>query len=64
MYIVLGMKLGDSTKGQIGVPETMITSAVSGVIYALFAGQPLIITGKYKVLLNCKMFTCSMWLLS
>ena len=37
--------IGGETKGQIGVPETMITSAVSGLLYALFAGQPLIITG-------------------
>ena len=37
--------MGGETRGQIGVPETMITSAVSGLLYALFAGQPLIITG-------------------
>ena len=36
---------GGETEGQIGVPETMITSAISGLLYALFAGQPLIITG-------------------
>ena len=37
---------GGETEGQIGVPETMITSAISGLLYALFAGQPLIITGR------------------
>ena len=46
-YIIL-LQIGDSTNNQIGVSETMIVSAVSGVLYSLFAGQPLIITGKYS----------------
>ena len=49
LYIYFIFKLADATKQQIGVPETMIVSAVSGVIYALFSGQPLIITGKNNV---------------
>ena len=41
---------GGETEGQIGVPETMITSAISGLLYALFAGQPLIITGRKTII--------------
>lgn len=43
--VTFGGLTGDATKGQIGVPETLITSAVAGVLFALFSGQPLIITG-------------------
>lgn len=43
--IAFGGLTGDKTKGLIGIPETLIMSAVGGLLFALFAGQPLIITG-------------------
>ena len=43
--IAFGGLLGSKTQGLIGIPETIITSAVAGILFALFAGQPLIITG-------------------
>ena len=43
--VAFGGLTGDVTNDQIGVPETLITSAVSGVVFALFSGQPLVITG-------------------
>ena len=43
--IAFGGLLSVMTDGQIGVVETIIASAVGGIIYALFAGQPLTILG-------------------
>ena len=44
--IAFGGLMAEKTEGRIGIPETLIVSAVSGVLFALFAGMPLIITGK------------------
>ena len=44
--IAFGGLLGEKTEGYIGIPETLIISSVSGIIFSLFAGMPLIITGK------------------
>eukprot|EP00094_Tigriopus_californicus_P004373 TCALIF_04214-PA protein Name:"Similar to SLC4A2 Anion exchange protein 2 (Cavia porcellus)" AED:0.09 eAED:0.09 QI:384/0.70/0.66/0.88/0.88/0.83/18/317/1415 len=43
--IAFGGLTADKSKGLIGIPETLIMSAVGGLMFALFAGQPLIITG-------------------
>ena len=43
--IAFGGLLGEKTKGYIGIPETLIVSSVSGIIFSLVAGMPLIITG-------------------
>ena len=37
--------LGETTSNRIGITETIIVSSVSGILWALFAGCPLIITG-------------------
>ncbi len=43
--VAFGGLTATKTKNLIGIPETLIVSCVSGVLFALFAGQPLIITG-------------------
>ena len=43
--ITFGGLLGDNTNGAIGTQEMLISTAVCGVVYALVAGQPLIILG-------------------
>jgi hypothetical protein len=43
--IAFGGLMGDTTQGHIGISETIIVSAVSGLLFALFSGCPLIITG-------------------
>ena len=43
--IAFGGLIAQLTDGQIGAVETLIASAVGGVIWALFAGQPLAIVG-------------------
>ena len=42
---MLFFPIGDASQNQIGIPETLITSAVAGCVFAAFACQPLIITG-------------------
>jgi len=37
--------LGEKTKGEIGVVETIVATAFTNLIFALFAGQPLILYG-------------------
>ena len=37
--------LDSATKGKIGVVEVCLSSCVSGVIFSVFAGQPLVIVG-------------------
>ena len=39
------MLFQDGTGGQLGVVEMIISSGISGIIYALFSGQPLCILG-------------------
>lgn len=43
--IAFGGLLSVMTEGQIGVVETIVASAAGGIVYALFAGQPLTILG-------------------
>ncbi len=43
--IAFGGLLGEKTQGYIGIPETLIVSSISGILFSLFAGMPLIITG-------------------
>ncbi len=43
--VTFGGLMGAATGGQIGPVEMLIGSAVCGMLYAVFAGQPLIILG-------------------
>ncbi|KRT84572.1 hypothetical protein AMK59_2894, partial [Oryctes borbonicus] len=43
--ITFGGLAGDKTKNYMGVSETLIAGAIGGTIFALVAGQPLLITG-------------------
>jgi len=43
--IAFGGLMGDKTENLIGISETLIVSSISGVIFALLAGCPLIIIG-------------------
>ena len=43
--IAFGGLLGEKTEGFIGISETMLFSSISGIIFSLIAGMPLIITG-------------------
>ena len=43
--VTFGGLMGLETDGNIGATEMLIATAVCGLIYALFAGQPLIILG-------------------
>ena len=40
----------DKTEGYIGIPETLIVSAISGGVFALLSGQPIVIIGKLLLL--------------
>ena len=44
--IAFGGLLGEKTGGLIGISETMLFSSISGILFSLFAGMPIIITGK------------------
>ncbi|XP_045109014.1 band 3 anion transport protein-like isoform X2 [Portunus trituberculatus] len=43
--ITFGGMYGDQTDNYVGVGETLLISAVNGLIFALFAAQPLLIVG-------------------
>jgi hypothetical protein len=43
--VTFGGLMGSETEGQIGAGEMLLSTAVCGVLYALFAGGPLIILG-------------------
>ncbi|GIY74133.1 anion exchange protein 2 [Caerostris darwini] len=43
--VAFGGLLADKTGNNIGVSETLIGTSISGVIFSLFSGQPLIIIG-------------------
>lgn len=43
--VAFGGLLHELTGGQIGAVETLMASAISGLVWALFAGQPLAILG-------------------
>ncbi|CAK1588151.1 unnamed protein product [Parnassius mnemosyne] len=43
--ITFGGLLADKTYGNIGISETLVFTCVGGVVFALLAGQPMMITG-------------------
>jgi len=43
--LAFGSLMSDSTGGQLGVVETILSTAISGVLYSALAGQPLCIMG-------------------
>ncbi|KAG8232819.1 hypothetical protein J437_LFUL014177 [Ladona fulva] len=43
--ITFGGLLGDKTENWIGISETLIATSFSGIIFAFFSGQPLVIVG-------------------
>ncbi|XP_065183372.1 anion exchange protein 3-like [Sycon ciliatum] len=43
--IAFGSLLGEKTKHTFGLPETIISSALGGIIWGIFAGQPMMIIG-------------------
>merc|ERR1719295_1599262 len=43
--IAFGGLTNTKSEGLIGIPETLITSCIAGCLFALFAGNPMIITG-------------------
>ncbi|MHC5108901.1 MAG: PTS sugar transporter subunit IIA [Planctomycetota bacterium] len=43
--VTFGGVMGVATDGQIGAVEMILASAVCGVVFALFSGQPLVILG-------------------
>jgi hypothetical protein len=36
---------GDKTKNLIGISETLVATSIAGVLFALVAGQPLVVVG-------------------
>ena len=43
--VAFGGLLGEKTGNLIGISETLLLSSLGGILFALFAGMPLIITG-------------------
>lgn len=43
--LIFAELMNDTTKGNLATAETLMSSAIIGVIYAVFAGQPLVIMG-------------------
>ena len=43
--ITFGGLLGKKTEQWLGVKETLMATSLCGILFALFAGQPLIIVG-------------------
>uniref|UniRef100_A0A1E1X3D4 Anion exchange protein n=1 Tax=Amblyomma aureolatum TaxID=187763 RepID=A0A1E1X3D4_9ACAR len=43
--ITFGGLLGDKTNNLIGVSETLVATCATGILFALFSGQPLVIIG-------------------
>ena len=56
--VTFGGLMADATDGDIGAVEMILASAICGTIFALFAGQPLIILGGTGPLL---VFTGILW---
>ena len=63
--IAFGGLMAEKTNNDIGIPETLLMSAVAGAIFALMAGCPLIIIGttgpvllfdEVSLFLECKVF--------
>lgn len=49
--ITFGGLMSDKTENLIGISETLVATAFSGIIFALLAGQPLVIVGSTGPLL-------------
>lgn len=49
--ITFGGLMSDKTENLIGISETLIATALSGVVFALLSGQPLVIVGSTGPLL-------------
>lgn len=43
--ITFGGLMADKTQNMIGISETLVATSVSGVVFALLSGQPLVIVG-------------------
>jgi hypothetical protein len=43
--VILGNLTEEKTGGLIGIPETLVSTSISGCLFALFSGQPLVIVG-------------------
>ncbi|KAI9096100.1 HCO3 transporter family-domain-containing protein [Phlyctochytrium arcticum] len=56
--ITFGFYLDDETNSTVGVSEVLLSSALSGVIYSVFCGQPLVIVG---VTGPTSIFTVTVW---
>ena len=48
--VAFGGLLGEKTGNLIGISETLLLSSLGGILFALFAGMPLIITGTVQEL--------------
>ncbi|XP_056642113.1 band 3 anion transport protein isoform X1 [Diorhabda sublineata] len=49
--IAFGGLTGDKTENLIGISETLLCTSIGGIIFAIFAGQPMIIVGTTGALL-------------
>lgn len=45
IHILSSLSTGEATKKYIGVGECLLLSSINGIIFALFAAQPLLIVG-------------------
>ena len=43
--LIFGDILNRNTEGQIGIPEVLISTGFSGVLWSIFAGQGLVVVG-------------------
>lgn len=43
--ITFGGLMGDKTENSVGISETLLSTSVSGIIFAVFSGQPMVIIG-------------------
>jgi len=43
--LIFGVLLNEETEGLLGITEVLISTAITGVTWSLFAGQPLLIVG-------------------
>ncbi|XP_065056470.1 anion exchange protein 3-like isoform X1 [Rhopilema esculentum] len=43
--ITFGGLLSENTNGQIGISEMIIVTGISGILFSLFSGQPLLVVG-------------------
>ena len=62
--ITFGGLLGKKTDQWLGVKETLIATSLCGILFALFAGQPLIIVGTTGPILVFEQATYEVYCLS